>query len=263
MYRGKSTCKVLKEVRREIARANGIPLEERECTHKGDCAGTCPYCEAEVRYLERELSKRKSLGKAVAVAGIAIATVMPAVAQTPEISDSTDASRNASDHKDASNLLPTKTCDTYQMPGIMPESDTSSTTSLDTVVVEYEFPVYAVGDVTYPLVVNDSIWHFPSSQGSLRTYMRKQLKKDPELRKWVRKKTKELLRDKSKEPVFMLEFVETGYVSGLLMDINREEGQEYEKLLRIFVEMPKWELNPGAEKPEYPVRQRIPVQVLR
>ncbi|MBO4382086.1 MAG: hypothetical protein J5799_03995 [Bacteroidales bacterium] len=60
MSRGKSTCKVLKEVRRKIADTNGIPLEERECTHQGDCAGTCPYCEAEVRYLERELSKRKS-----------------------------------------------------------------------------------------------------------------------------------------------------------------------------------------------------------
>ena len=65
MSRGKTTCKVLKEVRRKIADANGIPLQERECTHTGDCAGTCPYCESEVRYLERELSKRKSLGKAL------------------------------------------------------------------------------------------------------------------------------------------------------------------------------------------------------
>lgn len=30
MHRGKSTCKVLKEVRRKVADANGIPLEERE-----------------------------------------------------------------------------------------------------------------------------------------------------------------------------------------------------------------------------------------
>ena len=84
MSRGKNTCKVLKEVRRKIADANGIPLQERECTHTGDCAGTCPYCESEVRYLERELSKRKSLGKAVAVAGIAVAAVSmtgPATAQ--------------------------------------------------------------------------------------------------------------------------------------------------------------------------------------
>ena len=67
MPRGKSTCKVLKEVRRKVADANGILLQERECTHTGDCAGTCPNCESEVRYLERELSKRRALGKAVAV----------------------------------------------------------------------------------------------------------------------------------------------------------------------------------------------------
>ncbi|MBQ6156397.1 MAG: hypothetical protein IJK22_07320 [Bacteroidales bacterium] len=40
MSRGKTTCKVLKEVRRKIADANGIPLPERECMHTGDCAGT-------------------------------------------------------------------------------------------------------------------------------------------------------------------------------------------------------------------------------
>jgi hypothetical protein len=84
MFRGKTTCKVLKEVRRKIADANGIPLQERECTHTGDCAGTCPYCESEVRYLERELSKRKSLGKAVAVAGIALSAVSMAGCATSE-----------------------------------------------------------------------------------------------------------------------------------------------------------------------------------
>ena len=84
MSRGKTTCKVLKEVRRKIADANGIPLQERECTHTGDCAGTCPYCESEVRYLERELSKRKSLGKAVAVAGIALSAVTMAGCATSE-----------------------------------------------------------------------------------------------------------------------------------------------------------------------------------
>ncbi|MDD6185425.1 MAG: hypothetical protein PUB29_07360 [Bacteroidales bacterium] len=84
MPRGKSTCKVLKEVRRKIADANDIPLQERECTHTGDCAGTCPYCESEVRYLERELSKRRALGKAVAVAGIALSAVSMAGCATSE-----------------------------------------------------------------------------------------------------------------------------------------------------------------------------------
>ena len=95
MSRGKTTCKVLKEVRRKIADANGIPLPERECTHTGDCAGTCPYCESEVRYLERELYKRKSLGKAVAVAGIAVAAVTMAGCATSE-PVSTDSANNPS-----------------------------------------------------------------------------------------------------------------------------------------------------------------------
>lgn len=59
-----------------MARENDIPLETRECTHEGDCRGTCPYCEAEVRYIEQELSKRRSLGKAVTVAGIAVSSMM-------------------------------------------------------------------------------------------------------------------------------------------------------------------------------------------
>ena len=76
MKRGKRTCEFLKEVRQRVARENDIPLETRECTHEGDCRGTCPYCEAEVRYIEQELSKRRSLGKAVTVAGIAVSSMM-------------------------------------------------------------------------------------------------------------------------------------------------------------------------------------------
>lgn len=76
MSHGKNVCKVLKDIRRKVADDNEIPLEIRECTFEGDCSGTCPYCEAEVRYLERELQKRRALGKAVTVAGIALSSVM-------------------------------------------------------------------------------------------------------------------------------------------------------------------------------------------
>ena len=76
MSHGKNVCKVLKEIRRKVADDNEITLEIRECTFEGDCKGTCPYCEAEVRYLERELQKRRALGKAVTVAGIALSSVM-------------------------------------------------------------------------------------------------------------------------------------------------------------------------------------------
>ena len=83
MAKGKSTCKLLKSIRQQIADANGISYQPKECHHKGDCAGTCPACEAEIRYLERELKARKGNGFGMKVAGIAAgicATVMPMTA---------------------------------------------------------------------------------------------------------------------------------------------------------------------------------------
>ena len=76
MNPGKNKCEYLKEIRKRIATENGIPLEQRECTFKGECSGTCPFCEAEMRYIEKELHKRRTLGKAVTVAGIALSSVM-------------------------------------------------------------------------------------------------------------------------------------------------------------------------------------------
>ena len=83
MAKGKSTCKLLKDIRQQIADANGISYQPKECHHKGDCAGTCPACEEEIRYLERELRARKGNGFGMKVAGIAAgicATVMPMTA---------------------------------------------------------------------------------------------------------------------------------------------------------------------------------------
>ena len=73
MFKGKRTCKILKEIRKQIAENNDIEFVTSECKHQGDCLGTCPKCEAEVRYLERELEKRQKLGRTIAVAGLAVA----------------------------------------------------------------------------------------------------------------------------------------------------------------------------------------------
>ena len=67
---GKQKCKILKEIRQRIADENDIPYVTRECTHQGNCAGTCPRCESELRYLERQLALRSSMGKRVAVAAL-------------------------------------------------------------------------------------------------------------------------------------------------------------------------------------------------
>ena len=68
---GKKKCKILKEIRRKIAEENDIPYITRECTHQGECSGTCPRCEQELRELERALQKRQRLGKAVVVTAVA------------------------------------------------------------------------------------------------------------------------------------------------------------------------------------------------
>ena len=72
MKNGKHICNTLKAIRLDIARANGIKYEPRECHHEGDCSGTCPACESEMRYLEREIARRRSNGKAALIAGVSL-----------------------------------------------------------------------------------------------------------------------------------------------------------------------------------------------
>ena len=76
MARGKQTCKILKEIRRQIAEANGIEFITSECRYKRDCLGTCPKCEAEVRYLEQQLRAHQHMGKAVTLAGISAGMIL-------------------------------------------------------------------------------------------------------------------------------------------------------------------------------------------
>ena len=96
MTKGKSTCKLLKDIRQQIADANGISYQPKECHHMGDCAGTCPACEEEIRYLERELKARKGNGFGMKVAGIAAgicATVMPMTAAAQAVKSDSTANR--------------------------------------------------------------------------------------------------------------------------------------------------------------------------
>ena len=75
---GKQKCRILKEIRQRIADENDIPYVTRECGFQGECRGTCPRCESELRYLERQLALRTSMKKSVTIAalcaGMALAT---------------------------------------------------------------------------------------------------------------------------------------------------------------------------------------------
>lgn len=75
MNKGKKKCEILKTIRCQVAKKNGIPYTYTECTYQGECRGTCPRCEEELRYLTRELDKIKRSGKQVAVAGVAAAVI--------------------------------------------------------------------------------------------------------------------------------------------------------------------------------------------
>lgn len=69
-YPGKQICNAMKAIRRKIAEANNIPFWTGECTYDGPCEGTCPKCDAEIRYLTDELKKKQERGEAYVIEGI-------------------------------------------------------------------------------------------------------------------------------------------------------------------------------------------------
>ncbi len=86
MYRGKAECNILKKIRHQIATENGIEYKISECDFQGDCKGTCPKCESELKYLENQLIQKKKLGKSVLVAGLSagIITTLLSCQQKPK-----------------------------------------------------------------------------------------------------------------------------------------------------------------------------------
>ncbi|MBP5680191.1 MAG: energy transducer TonB [Bacteroidales bacterium] len=99
MNNGKKICAHLKEVRKQIADANDIPYEIHECTHQGPCAGTCPKCESELRYIENQLSLRRAAGKAVSLVGLSlgISTAFASCEHVPDNDIPTESIETASD----------------------------------------------------------------------------------------------------------------------------------------------------------------------
>lgn len=122
---GKSKCKILKQIRQEIAKRNGIDYVTSECKFQGECTGTCPKCEAEVRQLEQELSKRRQAGKAVAVAGIAAALVASTVGcamKEPPVTEPTS--------QQTETTMETQVDGEMVLPGDVPYEETEDTQEL-------------------------------------------------------------------------------------------------------------------------------------
>ena len=128
MTRGKSICNVLKTIRKQVADANEIKYEPRECHHQGECRGTCPACEAEVRYLESQLSIRRQLGKAVAIMGISAGL-------SALVSCGDKAKKVATMSEEQSKLMEGKV---LREPAIQLDGDVEYRSPVDTVIIEKE-----------------------------------------------------------------------------------------------------------------------------
>ncbi len=125
MARGKYTCKILKEIRRQIAEANGIEFATSECRYKGDCLGTCPKCEAEVHYLEQQLRARSLAGKAITLAGISAASLAMLMPMTSEAQTPTDIK-----------ILPNDSIVITRVDSIKVKGTVKYTTDVDSIVTE-------------------------------------------------------------------------------------------------------------------------------
>ena len=141
MSHGKSICQHLKAIRRDIARENGIDLEIPECTFKGECCGTCPQCESELRTLEHELAKRISIGKVATVAGLALGLATPLAAQNVEPQKQPTPINATETHKE-SILKPNKAHE-FTISGIVTDSVNKEPLPFANVVLKYNDTIIA------------------------------------------------------------------------------------------------------------------------
>lgn len=72
--KGKIKCEYLKQLRKEIADKNGINYEISKCEYQGECKGTCPRCDAELKQLTEQV-KAKKLAKGLAGVTLGVAAV--------------------------------------------------------------------------------------------------------------------------------------------------------------------------------------------
>lgn len=99
-------AKQLKQIRLDIAHENGIDYTPNECHHEGDCAGTCPACDSELRYLEQAINRKRSLGKAAIVGismGMASLSLTSCMGMIPENQRNSDEGVSTTEMVDSSN----------------------------------------------------------------------------------------------------------------------------------------------------------------
>ncbi|MCQ2975238.1 MAG: hypothetical protein MJ211_10590 [Bacteroidales bacterium] len=72
MNQGRRICDYLKSIRQNIANQNGIEYTPSKCNFKGECAGTCPKCDAELVDLQNKINILSKTKRNITLAGIAL-----------------------------------------------------------------------------------------------------------------------------------------------------------------------------------------------
>lgn len=267
MARGKQTCKILKEIRKQIAAENDIEFVTSECTHKGDCKGTCPKCEAEVRYLERELEKRQRMGKAAIFAGMSLGTLFattgcdtftphplegdPVAPDTTEMQNPNDTVPNDTLLFEGEEMAPVldtmkaegkktacKTDMELVVPGDIVEVDGEIGEYLEPLEGIIEDPV----DEGEPFAIVDQMPEFPGGQEALDKYIQENLRCGEMINKYQVDAVGRIFVDFIIEP------------DGSITNVRVKRGiyKHYdEEAIRVVQSMPKWK--PGMKKGK-PVR---------
>ena len=245
MQRGKYKCKQLKAVRKRIADENGIPLEQKECTYDGPCRGTCPHCEAEMKYIEKALTERIRLGRVATVAGLSLG-----LAACGGQDRSTDTILTT-DSSLAADTLPVADTASPDEDTVYPEVTTTGLILLTPDSLEIPPPPpppeppddeLIVGgiDDDYVCVLVENDPSFPGGMEAMYKFLAENIKYPQEA------------KDKNITGKVYVTFVveADGSISNprLLRDIGGGCGQE---AIRVVKLMPRW--NPGKEKGQ-PVR---------
>ena len=76
---GKEKCNLLREIRKQIARANDIVYLSADCTYDGPCKGTCRVCDAEIQYLENALNEKVKRGESICLSGLSVDALVGSV----------------------------------------------------------------------------------------------------------------------------------------------------------------------------------------
>ncbi|WP_291528139.1 TonB family protein [Bacteroides sp. UBA939] len=240
MKHGKQTCRILKEIRKEIAKANDIEFIVSECQHKGDCAGTCPKCEAEVRYLEQQLNRRRLLGKAVTVVEVSMGlSMLTACSNQQKQKD------NSVDEKiDSFGILVEVPMTGYS--DTIPEKIVNDTVSAVTIGYIPPNPADTLPSADGIYLVTEEMPEFPGGMTALMEFLNETTR--------YPKHVKEKIEGRA-----VVQFVVQKDGSATRAKVLRSLGPVFDKeALRVVSLFPKWK--PGKHRGKVvPVRYTVPV----